>query len=71
MDGRKAFDPNAQSPEVVQSCEGPLDAPPGLSKATAMRLAAAADLRGDAGSVQWLAIFVVIVAAIGLHDDGL
>lgn len=69
--GREAFEPDSQASEVVQPCEGALDDPPGLSKATAVRLTPTGDLRGDAGSVQWFAIFVVIVAAIGLHDDRL
>ncbi|VWD12649.1 hypothetical protein BLA50215_03344 [Burkholderia lata] len=36
-----------------------------------MGLSAACDLRSNTDSVQGLAIFVVVVAAIGLHDDGL
>ena len=65
VDGREAFEPD------VQPCEGVRDDPAGLAEATAVRLAAKGDLRGDAGSVHWLAIFVVIVATIGLYDDGL
>lgn len=36
-----------------------------------MGLSAACDLRSNTDSVQGLAIFVLVVAAIGLHDDGL
>ncbi len=35
-----------------------------------MRFAPTGDLRSNARSVQWLAIFVVVVTTIGLHDDG-
>lgn len=65
------FEPDAQSPEVVQPSEGTLNNPPGLAEATAVWLATAGDLRGDADSVKVIGVFVVIVAAIGLHHDGL
>jgi hypothetical protein len=39
----------------------------GFSEAAAVRLAPTGDLRRDADCVQWLVIFIVIVAAIGRH----
>ncbi|MBN3786526.1 hypothetical protein G3N94_06400 [Burkholderia sp. Ac-20353] len=45
--------------------------PTGLSKVVAIRLTTPGNLRGDVGSVQWHAIFVVVLAVIGLHDDRL
>ncbi|AOK46144.1 hypothetical protein WT60_04215 [Burkholderia sp. MSMB617WGS] len=71
MDRREAFEPDAQSPEIVYPCEGTLDDPASLAKAAAVRLSTASDLSSDTGSAQRFAIFVVVVAAIGLHDDGL
>ena len=69
--GGEALEPNAQTSEVVQPREGALDDPPGLAEAAAVGLTTACDLRSNAGSVQGLAIFVVVITAIGLHDDGL
>jgi hypothetical protein len=69
--GGKALESNAQASEVVQPREGALDDPPGLAEAAAVGLTTACDLRGDTGSVQGLTIFVVVVTAIGLHNDGL
>ncbi|AOJ04859.1 hypothetical protein WS70_24205 [Burkholderia mayonis] len=68
---RKAFEHDAQTLEVVQPCEGALDNPSCLAKATSVWLAATGDLRSNTGSVRWLAIFVMVVATIGLHDDRL
>lgn len=65
---REAFESDAQVAEVVQPCKGALDDPAGFSEATAMRLASTGDLRSDADGMQRLAIFVAIVAAIGLDD---
>ena len=69
--GGEALEPNAQASEVVQPREGALDDPPGLAKAAAVGFSTACDLRSNTGSVQGLAIFVVIITAIDLHDDGL
>ena len=69
--GGEALEPNAQASEVMQPREGVLDDPPGLAKAAAVGLSPTCDLRSNTGSVQGLAIFVVDVTAIRLHDDGL
>lgn len=66
----KAFETNAQSPEVVQPGKCALNNPSGSAEATAMRLARTADLGGDAGRLQWPAISVAVVAAIGLNNAG-
>ncbi|CAN0622683.1 conserved protein of unknown function [Burkholderia multivorans] len=69
--GGEAFESDAQASEVVKPCEGTLDDPSGLAETTAVGLTPTGDLRGDADSVSWLAIFVAILSAIGLHDDRL
>ncbi|MGF6664089.1 hypothetical protein QF000_005757 [Paraburkholderia atlantica] len=67
----EAFEPDAQAPKVVQPREGVLDDAPELADPTSVRFAPTGDLRSNAGSMQWPAIFVVVVSAIGLHEDGL
>jgi hypothetical protein len=69
--GGEALEPNAQASEVVRPREGALDDPPGLAKAAAVGLSTECDLRINTGCMQGLAIFVVVVTAIGLHDDRL
>lgn len=71
MYGGKALESNAQVPEVVQPREGALDNLRNPPWAAAVRLATACDLRRDTGRVQGLAIFVVVVTAIGLQNNGL
>lgn len=68
MDDRQSLEADAQSPKVVQPTQSALDDPTGLSQTAAMRLAAARDLGGDARRVEWPAVLVVVVAAIGLHE---
>lgn len=57
--GGETLEPDAQSPEAVPPCEGALDDPDGsrLSHCRAAR------------NVQWPAIFVVVVASVGLQTD--
>lgn len=56
-------------PEVVKPEDGPLDEPAGFAQAAAMRLAAPCDLSRNAGSMQRVSVFIVIVAsaALGAH----
>ena len=69
VDDGQPLETDTQSPKVVQPAQGALDNPAGLAKAAAMRLTPAGDLRGDARRVQWLAVLVMVVAAIGLHES--
>ncbi len=71
MDEGKAFEADAQSPEVVKPRNGSLDDPAAFAKAAAMRLATSGDFGSDAGCVQRTTVFVVIVAPIALNDAGL
>lgn len=71
MNDGQPLEADAQAPEVVQPSMGALDDPTGLAQAAAVRLATAGDLSGDAGGVQWSAVLVVVVAAVGLDHGGL
>ncbi|MGF6798579.1 hypothetical protein OKW48_002011 [Paraburkholderia youngii] len=71
MDEGKAFEADAQSPEVMKPRNGALDHPACLAQSAAVGLAASGDFGSDAGCVQRTAVFVVIVAPIALNDAGL
>lgn len=66
----KTFETDAQAPEIVQPCDGALDDPAGFSEAAAVRGTAARNFGGNAGSMERLAVFVVVVSTIALDDDG-
>ena len=70
MDSRQSFEADTQAAEVVQPSDGALDNPTGRSQAAAVRYAASGNQRADAGRMQRLAIFVVIVAAVALYQRG-
>lgn len=69
VDDGEALETHTQPLEVVQPSDRSFDDPAGLTKPTAMRLAAASDLRSNASGVQRLAVLVVVVSAITL-DNG-
>lgn len=71
MDIGQPFETDTQAAEVVQPGVGALNDPAGFAQATAVRFATPGDLGGDAGGVEWPAILVVVVTAVGLDDDGL
>lgn len=70
MDVAAVFPSDAEPSEPVQQCQGPFDDVAGAAEPGAMRLAAAGDLGTDALGVEDLAVFVVVVAAVGLHGPG-
>jgi hypothetical protein len=71
VDVGQSFEADAQAAKVVQPGMGALDDPTGLAQAAAVRFATPGNLGGDAGCVQWPAILVVVVTAVGLDDDRL
>ena len=56
---------DAESLELVEPGEGPLDDPAGLAQAGAVGGAFAGDLRCDAAGPEKAAVLVVVVAAVG------
>lgn len=68
MNDCQAPEADSQSLEFVQPGNCSFDNPARLAKTAAVRVASTGDLGGYAGCVQGLAVLVVIVSAITLHD---
>lgn len=70
MDVAAVFPSDVEPSEPVQQCQGPFDDVAGAAESGAVGLAVAGDLGTDALGVEELAVFVMVVAAVGLHGPG-